>query len=232
VIHAGFIHDFTRYAEVCAVDQAAIEALGAALDGSDRPLLVTSGLALLTQAPLATEDDKPAPHFPRVSEQTAEALAARGVRAATVRLPPSVHGLGDHGFIPNLIRFARERGASAYIGEGLNRWAGVHRLDAARVFRLALETGAKRAVYHAVADAGVPFKDIAAVIGRRLDTPVVSLSAESAEAHFGWFALFPGMDLAASAERTQTALGWTPSEPGLLADIDQPGYFPEPATAA
>jgi len=231
VIHAGFIHDFTRYAEVCAVDQAAIEALGAVLEGSGRPLLVTSGLALLTQRPLATEDDQPAPHFPRVSEQTAQALAARGVRAATVRLPPSVHGLGDHGFVPTLIRFARERGVSAYVGDGLNRWAGVHRLDAARVFRLALESGAKQPVYHAVADEGVPFKDIAAVIGRRLGAPVVSLSPEEAEAHFGWFALFPAMDLAGSGERTQAALGWTPSQPGLLADIDQPGYFAEPAAA-
>jgi nucleoside-diphosphate-sugar epimerase len=143
-----------------------------------------------------------------------------------------VHGLGDHGFVPRLIQIARERGVAAYVGEGLNRWSGVHRLDAARVFRLALEQGVTRRVYHAVADEGVPFKDIAAVIGRRLGLPVVGLSAEEAQGHFGWMAPFAGMDLAASGAKTRAWLNWAPVEPGLLADLDQPGYFQASAAAA
>ncbi|SEJ43736.1 Nucleoside-diphosphate-sugar epimerase [Variovorax sp. OK212] len=221
VIHTAFNHDFSKFAQNAEQDRRAIETLGAALEHSQRPLLVTSGLAKLATGRAATEADMPGASSPRQSDAAAQALAARGVRVATVRLAPSVHGLGDHGFVPMLIRMARETGVSAYLGEGLNRWAGVHRLDAARVFRLAMEQGATEAVFHAVAEEGVPFRHIAEVIGRRLGLPVESRGRE----HFGWFADFTGADMSASSERTRAALGWTPSEPGLLADIDQPGYY-------
>ena len=221
VIHTAFNHDFSRFAENAEQDRRAIETLGSVLAGSDRPLLVTSGLARLAPGRVATEADLPE-SFPRKSEAAANALAERGVRAATIRLAPSVHGVGErHGFIPILIRLAREKGVSAYLGEGLNRWAGVHRLDAARLYRLVLEGGATDPVYHAVADEGVPFKEIAGVIGRQLGLPVEPRERE----HFGWFADFAGGDMAASSERTRTRLGWQPTGPDLLTDIDQPGYF-------
>lgn len=219
VIHTGFNHDFSKFVESCEQDRRAIEALGSGLEGSGRPLLVTSGLSGLARG--ATEADLPSPGSPRQSEAAARALAERGVRAATVRLAPSVHGLGDHGFIPIVIRLAREKGVSAYLGEGRNCWAGVHRLDAARVYRLALEQGVTEPVYHAVADEAVPFKAIAEAIGRRFALPVASRERE----HFGWFASMAGADMAASSARTRALLGWTPSGPGLLADLDQPGYY-------
>jgi len=225
VIHTAFVHDFSRFQEVCEIDRAAIEALGSALAGSGRPLIVTSGLAVSKSGDLATEADRPAAHFPRKSEEAADAVAERGVRVSVVRLAPSVHGAGDHAFVPNLIATGRATGVSAYVGEGLNRWAGVHRLDAARLYRLVLEKGTAGARYHGVAEPGVPFRDIAEVIGRRLSIPVVSKTPDEAQLHFGWFHVFAGMDLAASNRQTRELLGWQPTEPGLIADIDQPYYF-------
>lgn len=219
VIHTAFDHDFSRFAENAAQDQRAIETLGQALAGSRRPLLVTSGLSGLQ--PGATEADIPGPGSPRKSEATARALAERGVQAATVRLPPSVHGIGDHGFVAILVRLARETGVSAYVGDGSNCWSGVHRLDAARVYRLALEQGVTKPVYHAVADEAVPFRAIAEAIGRHLGLPVEARPRE----HFGWFAMMAAAPMAASSALTRARLGWEPVGPGLIADLEQPAYY-------
>lgn len=223
VIHTAFNHDFSRFAANAEQDRRAIEAMGQGLEGSGKPFIVTSGVALIATGRLATEQDPPPSDksFPRRSELMARQLTQRGVPTSTVRLAPSVHGLGDHGFVPILIALAREKGVSAYIGEGLNRWPGVHRLDAGRLYRLAMENGAKEAAYHAVADEGVAFRDIAEVIGRRLGLPVESRPAE----HFGWFGMFAGADMPASSALTREWLGWTPMGPGLLEDLDQAGYF-------
>lgn len=226
VIHTAFTHDFSNYAPAAEADRRAIETLGASLAGSDRPLVVTSGtLVLERQGPLATEADAPNPSFPRKSEEAGTSLASRGVRVSTLRLPPSVHGLGDHGFVPALIKIAREKGVSAYVGDGLNRWPAVHRLDAASLYRLVLEKGSKGAAYHGVADEGVPFREVAEVIGRRLKVPVVSKSPEEAAGHFTWLAHFVAMDSPASSQRTCELLGWQPKQPGLIADLDSTHYF-------
>jgi nucleoside-diphosphate-sugar epimerase len=229
VIHTAFIHDFTRYRESCEIDRRAIEAVGSELVGSDRPMIVTSGTGLLSPGRLGTEEmlHSSGPEaIPRVaSEEAAVAVAARGVRASIVRLPPSVHGDGDHGFVPLLIGLAREKRVSAYVGEGRNRWPAVHRLDAAKLYRLVLGKGRGGARYHGVAEEGIPFKDIAGVIGRQLRMPVVSKSSDEAESHFGWFAHFAALDAPASSEWTEKQLGWKPTQIGLLADLEQGRYF-------
>jgi nucleoside-diphosphate-sugar epimerase len=227
VIHAGFIHDFTRLPEVCLVDKTAIETIGEVLAGTDRPFIVTSGTALVSPGKLATEDINPPfnPGWPRASEQAADAVAARGVRSAVVRLSPSVHGDDDkHGFIPILVNIAREKGVAAYVGEGLNRWNAVHRLDAARVFRLALENAAPNARYHAAAEEAITVKSIAEAIGKQLNLPVASVTPEAAAEHFGWFAHMAAVDCPTSSTWTQQHLNWQPGHTTLLADIENGIY--------
>ena len=224
LIHCGFIHDFSRFQEVCEVDRRAIEAMGDALAGSDRPLVVTSGTGMGADAPgqTATEDlFNPNNPNPRASsELAAEAVAARGVRVSVVRLP-QVHDTRKQGLVTFSIALAREKGLSAYIGDGLNRWPAVHVLDAAAVYRLALEKAPNRARYHPVAEEGVTAKAIAEAIGRGLKIPVVSLSPEEAAGHFGWMAMFAGMDMPASSALTKERLGWHPTQKaGLIEDLD------------
>jgi nucleoside-diphosphate-sugar epimerase len=231
VIHTAFIHDFSNYAPAAEADSQAIETLGAALAGSDRPLIVTSGTLIVAPGRIATEEDLPNRNFPRKSEDAALALAERGVRASVLRLSPSVHGNGDHGFVPRLISIAREKGVSAYIADGLNRWPAVHQLDAAHLYRLVLEKSSVGARYHGVADEGVPAREIAEVIGRHLNVPVVSKSREEAADHFGWIASFFGMDGPASSAQTQERLGWRPVQPGLIADLNAEHYFQPTADA-
>lgn len=222
VIHAGFIHDFTRLQEICEVDKVAIETIGEVLAGSQRPLIVTSGTALVSPGRLATEDIIPPynPAWPRVSEQTADVVAASGVKASVIRLSPSVHGNSDqHGFIPILVNIAREKGFSAYIGEGLNRWNAVHRLDAAHLYRLILENVVPAARYHACAEEAITVKSIAEAIGKQLNLPVKSITPEAAAEHFGWFAHMAAIDCPASAKWTQAHLNWQPTHPTLFSDI-------------
>jgi len=223
VIHAAFNHDFSRFQASCAHDGKVIEALGDALAGTTRPLVVTSGLGVLKQGDLLTESDLaptgPTAHPRTASEHAASAVAARGAHVSILRLPPSTHGEGDHGFVPMLIGIAREKGVSAYPGDGSNRWPAVHRHDAARLYRLALEKGAADARYHAVAEEGVPFREIAEAIGKGLGVPVESRSGEAVSAHFGWFSHFAAMDVPASSAWTRRELGWEPRETGLIADI-------------
>jgi nucleoside-diphosphate-sugar epimerase len=228
VIHTAFNHDFSKFAENGAAERSAIEALGAALAGTDRPLIVTSGVAMIAPGRLVTEDDVRDPNavpFPRDPESVAAAVAARGVRVSVIRLAPSVHGAGDHGFVPIIIGLARKHGVSAYIGDGENRWPGVHRRDTARLYRLALERAADYAVYHAVAEEGVSFREIAGVIGRRLDLPVVSLAGDAVGAHFDWFTHFAQIDAPASSAKTRAALAWQPTEPRLLDDLEGAAYY-------
>lgn len=229
VIHTAFIHDFADYLAAAETDRVAIETIGAALAGAGRPFVVTSGTALMTPGRRAFEHDRPDPNSaaaPRIASETAAlAAASRGVRVSVIRLPPSVHGDGDHGFVPALIGVARETGVSAYVGEGRNVWPAVHLLDAARAYRLALERGAAGEIFHAVADEGVALSEIAEVIGRRLDVLVVARPAEEAADHFGWLARFVAIDNPTSSAFTQQRLGWRPEHPSLLADLEQGSYF-------
>jgi len=238
VIHLAFKHDEAfsgRFPAAAEADRRAIETFGAALAGSGRPLVIASGLAGHPRGVLVTEHDAPDPNSgagERVrSEQTALGLAAFGVRSASLRLPPTVHGEGDHGFLAALVRIAREKGLSGFIGDGANHWPAVHRLDAARLFRLALETAPPRSVLHAVAEEGVAVRSIAEAIGRHLDLPVASIAPEDAGEHFGWLGTFLAIDTRASSQLTRRLLGWQPTRPGLADDLDQGHYFQEAAIA-
>jgi nucleoside-diphosphate-sugar epimerase len=228
VIHTGFIHDFSRFAEMCEVDAKAISAMGTAISGTTKRMVVAAGVAFVATGRMALEADPgPAPSdaYPRRSEQAAAAVTAQGGHASVVRLSPSVHGEGDHGFVPMLIAIAREKGVSAYIGEGSNRWAAIARQDAASLFRLALERGTAGATYHGVGEQGIAFRDIAEAIGDGLGLPVRSLSTADAEGHFGWFTGFAGIDCPASSDWTQAQLGWTPGGATLLAGLTANNYF-------
>ncbi|WP_435008795.1 SDR family oxidoreductase [Tundrisphaera lichenicola] len=225
VIHCGFVHDFSRFAEVCEIDRRVIETLGDALAGSDRPLVVTSGTGMGTAVPgQPSTEDHFDPHHPNPragSEIAAESVATRGVRMSVVRLP-QVHDTEKQGLVTYSIAVAREKGVSAYVGDGLYRWPAVHVLDAAPVYRLALEKAPNRARYHAVAEEGVTAREIAEAIGRGLKIPVVSLSPEEAAEHFGWMGLFAGMDMPASSELTRQRLNWQPKQKaGMIEDLDQ-----------
>ncbi|HSZ73304.1 MAG TPA: SDR family oxidoreductase [Rhizomicrobium sp.] len=227
VIHLGFNHDFSKWAENGQMDKRAIEAMGEALAGSDRPLIVTSGTALVAPGRVATEDMRN-PHaegIPRVSEQTADAVHEKhDVRTMAIRLAPTTHGKGDKGFVPMIIGVARAKGVSAYVGDGKNRWTAVHRRDAATLYRLALEKGTGGAIYHGVAEESVAFRDIATVIGKRLNIPVVSKTQEEAMEHFGFFGMFASIDIPASSTKTKAELGWTPTHTSLLTDMEE-NYF-------
>ena len=229
VIHTAYIHDFSENNDAAAyarVDRNAIETIGEALAGSDRPLVVAAGIPVPVPGRVTTEDDAAPenPPYPRVSEPVAMSLAGRGVRVSVVRMPLTVHGRGDHGFVPALIGIARAKGLAAYVEDGSNRWAAVHRLDAAHLFRLALEAAPAGTRLNAIGDEGVRFREIAEVIGKHLDVPVVSLSREEAQGHFGLFALFVSIDAPASSELTQKQFGWHPGQPGLIADLDEGHY--------
>ena len=227
VIHLAFIHDFSDYARAAEADRRAIEAIGDALAGSDRLFVVTGGTAGIASGCLLTEDVLNRAEGPRQSEPVGLSLASRGVRASIMRLPPSVHGEGDHGFVPQLINIARSKGVAGYPGKGSNRWASVHRLDAARLFRIALESAPAGTVLHAVADEGVPVRDIAAVMGRHLNVPVESIPAEQASDHFGFLGMFFALDMPASSTLTQQRFDWHPTQSTLLEDLDQGHYFRE-----
>ena len=227
VIHCAFNHDFSKFVANCEMDKRAIETLGAALVGSDRPLIITSGTGMGNAVPgqPATEEHfDPSHPNPRVASELAGAsMSVRGVNVSVVRLP-QVHNRIKQGLITYAIAVAREKGVSAYVGDGLNRWPAAHVSDVARLYRLALEKRQAGARYNAVAEEGVPVRDIAEVIGRGLKVPVVALSAEQAAGHFGWLAAFIGWDLRASSAQTQARLGWHPTGPGLIADLEQMRY--------
>lgn len=225
VIHLAFIHDFSKFAENCETDRRVIEALGDTLAGTNRPLIVSSGIGPRANGLPATEDTPPVhnPRMPRVSEETALAQMAKGVRVSVVRLP-QVHDPLKQGLVPWLIATAREKGVSAYIGEGQNRWAAAHVSDVAPLYRLVLEKGKAGVCYHAVGEEGVTLRAIAESIGRVLKVPVVSKSGEEAAAHFGWIAGFAGVNMPASSALTQQWLGWHPTGPGLIEDLDK-GQF-------
>ena len=224
VIHLGFIHDFANYAKSAETDRAAIHAMAAALAGSNRPLVVTSGtLGAGAPGTIGTEDD-PGDATRRFSESALDA-ASPGLRGVVVRLSPTVHGDGDHGFVPRLIQIAREKGISGYPGEGMNRWSAVHRLDAATLFRLAIETASGGARLHAAADEAISSRTIAEAIGRKLGVPVQSIPRERVVEHFGWIGPFFSIDKPASNAKTRDLVGWAPTQIGLIQDLEQGTYF-------
>jgi nucleoside-diphosphate-sugar epimerase len=230
VIHTAFIHDFSKFQENCEIDRRAIAALGDALVGSDRLLIVTSGTGMANSGPghLRTEDEPTVSSkvVPRAAtEEAAASVGDRGVRVAIMRLP-QVHDTVKQGLVTYAIRVAREKGVAAYVGDGLNRWPAAHRLDTAHLYRLALEKAEAGGRYHAVAEEGIPTREIAEVIGRGLNVPVVSLTTEEAAGHFGWLAAFVGWDIPASSARTREKLGWKPTGPGLISDLENMRYFP------
>jgi nucleoside-diphosphate-sugar epimerase len=228
VAHLAFIHDFTDLTASGEADLEAVRAIGEVLEGSGKPFVVTSGL-LTAPGRLGTEEDPADPDSPakhrHASEFATLALAERGVRSSVLRLPPSVHGEGDAGFVPMFIDFAREKGVSGMVGDGSNRWAAVHRLDAARLFRLALEAAPAGVRLHAIGDEGVPFREIAETIGRGLDVPVVNVAPEEATDHFGWLGRFAAIDMRASGARTRKLLGWRPEHSALIPDLEAGHYF-------
>lgn len=227
VIHTAFNHDFSKFAVNCEMDRSVIEVLGSALAGSNRPLVITSGTGMATTpGRSSTEEDAPNSPIPRVaSEEAAASLAAQGVRVAVIRLP-QVHDTVKQGLITYLIAVAREKGVSAYVGDGRNRWPAVHLFDCARLYRLVLEKASAGDRYNAVAEEGVPLREMAEAIGHGLKQPVVSISPEEAREHFGWLAGFVGYDLPASSALTQKRLGWRPTGPGIISDLNNMRYFP------
>lgn len=228
VIHLAFVHDFGNFAESIRKDQTAIETIGATLEGSDRPFSIASGTLGAAPGRVATEQDRPdgSGHPRTVNAKLTLDLAERGVRSQVVRLSPSVHGETDrHGFVPRLIQIAREKGVAGYPGDGTSRWTAVHVLDAARLFRLGIEKAPAGSVLHAVGDEALPVRDIAAAIGRGLDLPVASIPPAEAEAHFTWLAPLLEMDAPASNALTRELIGWAPTHPGLIADLDAGFYF-------
>jgi len=228
VIHAGFIHDFSKSADSVAIDRKAVEAMLGALEGTNKPFVLTSGMAGLAPGRVATEDDAPPPEGFGAgrgqTENVALAAANRGVRVSVMRLPPSVHGAGDHGFVPILIDIARRTGVAAFVGAGANRWPAVHRLDAARLYRLAIEKAALGTRLHAIAEDGVPIKSIAEAIGAGLGLPVKSIAADEGQKHFDWFAAFAAIDVPSSSAKTREMFDWKPAQPGLIADMKE-NYF-------
>ena len=231
VIHLGFVHDFTRFEEMCALDKKVIESIGETLVGTDKPFLITSGTALFSKNGITPEKDLNSanPHPRIATENAADEVAAKGVKVAVIRLSPSVHGEGDKiGFVPLLIKIAREKGISAVINEGNNFWPAVHRLDAAKLYRLALEKPFEKGTrYHAVAEQGIPLKKIATEISERLNIPLVSLNFEEAAEHFSWFTHFAKLDNQTSSEETRKTLDWNPQHPTLLDDLKGSVYFSE-----
>jgi nucleoside-diphosphate-sugar epimerase len=226
VIHLAFIHDFSAFAASVETDRQAVETMINALDGTGKPFVLTSGTALLPLGRLSTEQDSASPDAHRgAAEEIVLAAASRGVRSSIVRLPPSVHGAGDYGFVPMLIDVARRKGVAAYIGDGNNVWPAVHRVDAASAFRLALAKAEPGTKLHAVAEQGIPMRSIAETIGAGLGIPVRGLSEEAAKEHFEWMAMFVGLNNPASSAATREKFGWTPKEKDLLTDIRESGYL-------
>lgn len=228
VIHTAFNHDFSKYKENCETDRQVVLALGEALANTDKPVVITSGIGLMNPGRIIVETDMPASSetTPRAaSEEAANAIAAKGVKAYILRLPPTTHGEGDHGFVPMLAELGKQKGVSAYVGEGKNHWSAVHRFDAAVLYRLIIEQKPALKVFHAVAEQGVEFIDIATAIGNGFHLPVVSKEGEEAQNHFGWFRHFAGIDCEASSGLSRKSVGWEPVHPTLMEDLNEDFYW-------